>query len=129
MALRSERRYISKGDIKSGMMLDITYQKKSGETKPYTILVVDPTKQNQYTTTSQLHGILINDLTDAELIKLVVTIGNLQYQEDRRSPLTNLQSDEVYDKYKSLYGSQDRYRTFILENIKTARQILLGEAE
>jgi hypothetical protein len=129
MALRSERRFISKNDIQSGMMLDITYKKKSGETKTYTILTIEPSKENQYTKSSQLHGILIDDLSDADIFKLIVSLGNLTVGDDRKAPLTNLQSDDAYSKYKSLYGSQDRYRTFIIENIVNARQILIGELE
>jgi hypothetical protein len=112
------------------MMLDITYQKKSGETKTYTILTIDPVKENQYTNTAQLHGILTGDLSDDELVNMIVSLGNLDYNpDDKKVPVANLQSEDAYNNYKALYGGQDRYRTFITENISSVTQILIEEAE
>jgi hypothetical protein len=129
MALRSERRFISKSNIQSGMLLEFSYTKKSdGSTKSYMVLVIDPSKENENTKTTQLHGILIDDLSDEELIKLVVTLGNVQLTPDERSePLVNLQSDEAYDKYVGSIKGDRRYRTFVTDNIANPRQILLGE--
>jgi hypothetical protein len=76
MPLRSERRFISKSNIQSGMLLEFSYTKKSdGFTKSYMVLVIDPAKKNENTKTTQLHGVLINDLSDDELIELVDTLG------------------------------------------------------
>ena len=76
MALRSERRFIGKKNIQSGMLLEFSYTKKSdGSTKSYMVLVIDPSKKNENSNTIQLHGIIINDLSDDELINLVSTLG------------------------------------------------------
>jgi hypothetical protein len=130
MALRSTRRFISKRDILSGMLLDINYQKNSGENKIYSVLVIDPDKVNQHTNNRQLHGILIDDLTDDEIIKLINDMGELTYDsEDTRAPLADLQNNEAYQRFSANYDTKKRYRTFTLENISSARQILIGAIE
>jgi hypothetical protein len=128
MALRSTRRFISKGNIQSGMLLDISYKKSSGESKTYSVLTIDPDKINQYTNNRQLHGLLIDDLNDDEVIKLINVMGELTYNvEDKRAPLTDLQNNEAYEKFKANYDTKERYRTFTLDNISSVRQILIGE--
>jgi len=131
MALRSERRFISKNKIQSGMLLEFSYMKiTDGATGVYTVLVIDPAKKNESTGNEQLHALLIDDLSDMELIGLVTTLGSFQFNPDERTaPLTNLQSDDAYNKYLSTTKSQRRYRTFILKNIASPRQILIGEIE
>jgi len=127
MALRSERRFISKTNIKSGMLLSITYKKNSGEVKDYMLITIDPDKENKFTKNNQLHGLLVDDLSDEELIKMIVTIGNLSYDPtDVRAPLTDIQNDEAYEKFKANYDTKKRYRTFTLDNIRSVRQILVG---
>lgn len=76
MALRSERRFIGKKNIQSGMLLEFSYTKKSdGSTKSYMVLVIDPAKTNDTTKTTQLHGVLVDDLSDKNLIELVAVLG------------------------------------------------------
>jgi hypothetical protein len=128
MALRGTRRFTSKGNIQSGMLIDISYQKDSGETKTYSVLVIDPDKTNQFTNNRQLHGLLIDDLTDDGVIKLINDMGELTYDsEDKRAPLTDLQNNEAYQRFSANYDTKKRYRTFTLDNIKSVRQILIGE--
>lgn len=121
MALRSERRFISKEAIQSGMLVEFTYKKVSDESiKSYTVLIVDPNKDDY------LHGLLISDLSDAELIGLVTKLGSFTYDPDNRAePITNLQSDAAYDRYLGIKNER-RYRTFLRENISSLRQILTG---
>ena len=131
MALRSERRFISKSKIESGMLLEFSYTKiADGASGRYTVLVIDPVKKNESTGNEQLHALLIDDLDDMELIRLITTLGSFQFNPDERdAPLTNLQSDAVYTKYLNTTKSQRRYRTFILKNITNPQQILIGEIE
>jgi hypothetical protein len=130
MALRSTRRFISKGSIQSGMLLDISYKKSSGESKTYSVLTIDPDKINQYTNNRQLHGLLIDDLNDDEVVKLINVMGELTYNvEDKKAPLTDLQNNEAYEKFKANYDTKERYRTFTLDNISSVRQILIGDIE
>ena len=128
MALRSERRFISKSKIESGMLLEFSYTKiADGASGLYTVLVIDPVKKNESTGNEQLHALLIDDLSDMELIGLITTLGSFQFNPDERdAPLTNLQSDAAYTKYLSSTKSQRRYRTFILKNIASPQQILIG---
>ena len=44
MALKSERRFISRDNIKSGMMLEFSYTKENGDTNSYEVIVIDPKK-------------------------------------------------------------------------------------
>ena len=131
MALRSERKFISKSKIESGMLLEFSYMKiADGATGKYTVLVIDPVKKNESTGNEQLHALLIDDLSDMELIGLITALGSFQFNPDERdAPLTNLQSDAAYTKYLSTTKSQRRYRTFILKNIASPQQILIGEIE
>lgn len=113
------------------MLLEFSYMKiVDGTTGSYTVLVVDPIKKNESTGNEQLHALLIDDLNDMELIGLITALGSFEFNpDDRAAPLANLQSDAVYTKYLSTTKSQRRYRTFILKNIASPRQILIGEVE
>jgi hypothetical protein len=71
---------------------------------------------------------LIDDLTDDGVIKLINDMGELTYDaEDKRAPLTDLQNNEAYQRFSANYDTKKRYRTFTLDNIKSVRQILIGE--
>jgi hypothetical protein len=121
MALRSERRFISQVALASGMLVEFTYRKmRDSTTKTYMGLVIDPNKNNY------LHALLVDDLSDADLIRLVTTLGNLTFDPSNRAqPLTDLKNDAAYKKYSSI-KDQRRYRTFLLSNISSLRQILIG---
>lgn len=131
MALRSERRFISKSNVQSGMLVEFSYTKiADGTTKSYMILVIDPSKKNESTNNEQLHGLLVDDLSDMELIGLITKLGSFQFNpDDPAAPLTNLQSDSAYSKYLSTTKSQKRYRTFVTKNISSISQILIGEVQ
>jgi hypothetical protein len=133
MALRSERRFIAKGNIQSGMLVEFSYKKiKDGAVGNYMVLVIDPAKKNESTTNDQLHGLLVEDLSDMELVRISTEFGKVfNYNpDDIVAPITNLQSDEAYFRYTaSTMKSDRRYRTFIVDNISSLRQILIGELE
>jgi hypothetical protein len=112
------------------MLLDIIYQKDSGETSTYSVLAIDPDKVNQFTNNRQLHGLLIGDLTDDEIVKLINVMGELIYNpEDKKAALVDLQNNESYQKFSANYDTKKRYRTFTLNNIRSVRQILVGGIE
>jgi len=127
MGLLSERRFISKNNISSGMFLEFTYQKES-ERKTYRVVVIDPNRVHPTTNKTQLHALLIDNMGDTEILQLLTTISNITLDFDQRNvPITNLQSDSVYDKYKSTTTAQQRkYRTFVVDNMSNVRQILVG---
>jgi hypothetical protein len=133
MALRSERKFIAKGSIKSGMLVEFSYTKiKDGSVGSYMVLVIDPAKKNESTTNDQLHGLLVDDLSDMDLVRMSTEFGQVfNYNPDNRSnPITNLQSDDAYARYTTSTMKNDRrYRTFLLQNISSLRQILIGELE
>jgi hypothetical protein len=121
MALKSERRFISKNDIQSGILIEFFYKKKDGSTKKYITLVIDPDKNGL------LHALLIDDLSDFEILQTITKLANLNYDPSNpKAPITNLQTDEAYVNY-SLIKDQRRYRTFLTENIFNLRQILIGD--
>lgn len=122
MPLRSERRFIAKSNLSSGMLIDFSYKKISdGSSKNYTALVIDPNKDKY------LHALLIEDLSDSELVNMITRLGQFSYDPDERNkPITDLQSDEAYSKYLGIKNER-RYRTFLVENISSLRQILIGK--
>jgi hypothetical protein len=133
MALRSERRFISKYDITTGMLLEFSYIKdKDKKPANYMVLVIDPEKLHDSTDNAHLHGILIKDLSDLEIVRISTEIGQeFNYNPDeRRVPITMLQSDEAYARYRTSSIKKDRlYRTFLVDSITNVRQILIGELE
>lgn len=123
MSLLSERRFIDIGNLSSGMLVEFSYTKISDDsTKSYIAIVIDPNKDNY------LHALLIDDLSDFELVNLVVRLGDsFTFDPDKRAdPLTNLKTDEAYNKYLGI-KNQRRYRTFLVNKISSLRQILIGE--
>jgi len=93
MPLRSERRFISLSNVKSGMMIQFSYQKKSGGAGSYTVLVIDPNRKSERATEPQLHGFVIEELTDAQLIEFFASFGtsiNMDYDDRRASVVENL---------------------------------------
>jgi hypothetical protein len=124
MALRSERRFLGRNElIKSGMLVQFTYQKEDSTKSEYTVLVIDPNKD------SQLHAIVLDNLSDADVFRMVLELAEtIQFVPyDNRASLANLQSDQMYNRYKSsAIKTERRYRTFIVDRIINARQILTG---
>ncbi len=121
MALRSERRFIAKNNVKSGMLVEFGYSKLDNSSNKYTALVIDPNKNNY------MHALLIDKLSDAELVSLVTQLGSLNYDpEAKNAPITDLQNDEAYKNYTQIKDKR-LYRTFRLNKISNLRQILIGE--
>lgn len=133
MPLRSERRYISLNNVQSGMMIQFNYKKKSGERGQYIVLVVDPNRTNERATEPQLHGFVIKELSDKELVDFFNSFETdvKLTSEDKREPvIKELNTDEAYSKFKSSKYIEDRsYRTFNLSSISQVRQILVGSVE
>jgi hypothetical protein len=133
MPLRSERRFISINNVTPGMMIQFNYTKKSGGSGSYVVLVVDPKRQNDRATEPQLHGFVIDELTDAQLIEFFASIGaniNIDYEDRRASVVEGLNTDEAYNKFKgSKYVDSRSYRTFNLTGISQVRQILVGSVD
>ena len=130
MPLRSERRFISVSNVKSGIMIQFSYTKKSGGAGSYTVLVVDPNRKNERATESQLHGFVIDELTDEQLIEFFSSFRksiNIDYEDRRASIVEGLNTDEAYSTFAASKYVKDRsYRTFNLSGMSQIRQILLG---
>jgi hypothetical protein len=130
MPLRSERRFISISNVKSGMMIEFNYTKKSGGGGSYIVLVVDPNRKNEHATESQLHGFVIDELTDDQLVEFFASFNksiNLDYTDRRASVVEGLNTDEAYSTFSTSKYVKDRsYRTFNLTAMSQVRQILLG---
>jgi len=134
MSLRSERRFISYADVKSGMMVEFSYTKDSGEMSSYKAIVIDPDKTGEVQGRSEhyMHAILIDELTDFEIVSLATELGEeFNFDPDRRkAPITYLQTDEAYNRYRSSNLKPKRiYRTFVKDRIRSIRQILIGAIE
>lgn len=130
MALRSERRFISPNNIESGMMIQFSYVKENGDSGLYEVIVIDPKKSVREKI--YLHALLLEGMTDQEIFQLVARLGDtVNFNPDKRAePLTNLQTDAAYERYKgSTLSSKRVYRTFLFDKISNARQILIGTPE
>jgi hypothetical protein len=133
MPLRSERRFININSVESGMMIQFNYTKKSGDSGNYVVLVVDPNRTNERATEAQLHGFVIDELTDSELIEFFSSFNksiNLDYDDRRAKVVEGLNTDEAYDAFSTSKYVQNRsYRTFNLSGISQVRQILIGSID
>jgi hypothetical protein len=133
MPLRSERRFISLNNVKPGMMIQFNYSKKSGGSGSYTVLVVDPDKTNERATEPQLHGFVIDELSDSQLIDFFASFNksiNLDYEDRRASVIEGLNTDEAYQSFStSKYVTNRSYRTFNRSGISQVRQILVGSVD
>lgn len=133
MPLRSERRFINIGNVESGMMIQFSYTKKSGGSGQYTVLVVDPNRTNDRATEPQLHGFVIDELSDKELIEFFSSFEtSIEISPDnRRVPIVKeLNTDEAYSKFaSSKYVKNRSYRTFNISGISQVRQILVGSVD
>lgn len=133
MALRSERRFIALRELKSGMMVQFSYTKKTGEVQDYTALVIDPDRTNDHALEPQLHAYLIQDFSDLELVQFISSFGmsvNLDYENRKQSIVENLNSPEAYKQFaSSRFVTNRAYRTFNLSKISKLRQILVGDIE
>ena len=130
MAIRSQRRFININDIESGMMIQFTYKKLSGETQEYVVLVIDPDRQNEHASQPQLHGYVLKDFSDKELVEFFSAFDtevNLNPRNNKKPVIKELNNDAAYAKFAaSKYVSNRAYRTFNLSNISRTRQILVG---
>ncbi len=130
MSLRSERRYIGVNDIESGMMIQFNYSKKSGGSGQYIVLVVDPNRENDHASEPQLHGFVIDQLSDSELIEFFSsfrTTITIDPENRRKSVVEQLNTDEAYATFAASKYVKDRsYRTFNLSGMSSIRQILAG---
>jgi hypothetical protein len=133
MPIRSTRRFIGITDVKPGMMVQFNYSKKGGGSGSYIVLVVDPRRENDHATEPQLHGFIIGELSDTQLIEFFNSFGktvSLDSVEQRASVIEGLNTDEAYAKFStSKYVKNRAYRTFNLSGISQMRQILLGNVD
>ena len=133
MPLRSEPQFVSLSNVKSGMMIQFNYQKKSGGAGSYTVLVIDPNRKSERATEPQLHGFVIDELSDSQLIEFFASFGtsiNMDYDDRRASVVENLNTDEAYKTFSSSPYVKDRsYRTFNLSGMSQVRQILIGSVD
>lgn len=133
MPLRSERRFIGLNSVKSGMMVQFNYIKKSGDSGSYVVLVVDPNRTNERATEPQLHGFVIDELSDLQLIEFFASFGKsikFDYEDRRASVVEGLDTDEAYELFSnSKYVEKRSYRTFNLSGISQVRQILIGSVD
>lgn len=115
------------------MMIEFTYSKKSGGSGSYIVLVVDPNRKNDRATEPQLHGFVIDALSDSQLIEFFASFStsiNISYEDRRASIVENLNTDEAYKTFSTSKYVKDRsYRTFNLSGMSQVRQVLIGSVD
>ena len=133
MALRSERRFIGISSVTSGMIVQFSYTKLSGESNQYVVLVVDPSRKNDHAREPQLHGYTVDELSDDDLLSFATTFRtrlNFDLSQRRKALVSDLDTQEAYETFRSSQFSQGRpYRTFNLSKITQLRQVLIGSPD
>jgi hypothetical protein len=133
MALLSERRFINISNVTSGMIVQFSYTKLSGENSQYVVLVVDPYRKNDRATEFQLHGYTVDEMSDEDLLSFATTFKtrlNIDYEERRAALVSDLNTQEAYETFRSSKFSQGRpYRTFNISKITQLRQVLIGSPD
>lgn len=133
MAIRSERRFIAISSITPGMLIEFTYKKAIGGGGKYIVLVIDPSRQNERAKEEQLHGFIVDDMSDAELIRFISnfkTSITLMSEDRRMAIVDNLNSTDAYAEFKaSEYKDKRIYRTFNVSKITRPQQILVGSPD
>ena len=111
-------------------MVEFNYTRKTGGSDKYTVLVVDPDRKNDHAREPQLHGYVIEEMTDEQLINFFAAFRKtIQFNPDNRaaSVVEGLNTADAYDSFLSSPYAKDRpYRTFTRSGISQIRQILLG---
>lgn len=129
MPISSKSVSITLDEVTSGMVIEFFYIKESGNSDTYRILVIDPNKKNKYTSEPQLHGYIIKDMSDTELLEFFSSFNEnikFDYENKEIGVVANLNTDEAYSIFASSNYVKDRsYRTFNLKNISQVRQVLL----
>jgi hypothetical protein len=112
------------------MMIQFNYSKKSGGSGQYIVLVVDPNRENDHASEPQLHGFVIDQLSDSELIEFFSsfrTTITIDSENRKKSVVEQLNTDEAYAAFaSSKYVKNRSYRTFNLSGMSSIRQILVG---
>jgi hypothetical protein len=110
------------------MLVDFFYTKQDGENKSYRVLVIDPSKKSIHTGEYLLHGLVIDSLSDDEVLEMVKRLAKkeAEYSIARRAPLGYLQTEDAYKEYMDKFKNRRIYRTFSRKNISLLRQILVG---
>ena len=129
MTLRSKRRFISIGDIQSGMMLQFRYTKADNTTDDYIVLVIDPSRRDPRTDKIQLHAYDIGQLSDSDIEQFMLDLDTVLTIDvnNRRKSLVALNVDEVYRHFIKSSQYKDRpYKRFLPEKMQLVRQLLVG---
>jgi hypothetical protein len=132
MAIRGQRKYINISNVEPGMMIQFNYKKLSGETNEYVVLVIDPNRENEHASQPQLHGYLLRDFSDKELVDFFSSLDTeAKIDPKSKTPvIKDINNDEMYSKFAtSKYVSNRPYRTFNLTGISKVRQILVGKVQ
>jgi hypothetical protein len=115
------------------MLIEFTYKKAIGGGGKYIVLVIDPSRQNERAKEEQLHGFIVDDMSDAELIRFISnfkTSITLMSEDRRMAIVDNLNSTDAYAEFKaSEYKDKRIYRTFNVSKITRPQQILVGSPD
>lgn len=124
MALRKKARTIPTSAIRSGQVLEITYDGDKD-----LILVIDPNAKETSSTSqgrpNKLHAIKLANFLDSDLVNL---ISEIRSTGTSRGAVTSYDSYTLYKKFiSSKYSVRRSYRTYTPSKITSAMRITVGQ--
>lgn len=129
MPLTIEERMIPVTKIRPGAIIKITYTKKDGSVGEYLMMVIDAFRKNAHAREPQIHGYLINEMTESEFINFIVSLNCPIALDPTNAELSvvDLSNTEAYAA-KSLVSTYTNrpYRTFNVSGISTVMEAVIN---
>lgn len=128
MPLSIEQRPVPLSTIRPGSILTVNYTKKDGSGGIYLIMVVDPYRKNQHAKEPQVHGYLVNEMTESEFINFVVALSCPILVDPINSEIkiADLSNTEAYQSLPIISTYTPRpYRTFNISGINNVTEAVI----
>lgn len=129
MPLTIEERIIPVTKVRPGAIVRMTYTKKDGKVGEYLMMVIDAFRQNSHAKEPQIHGYLINEMTESEFINFIVSLNCPIALDPTNAELSlvDLSNTEAYAAKSliSTYTSRP-YRTFNVSGISSVMEVVIN---
>lgn len=129
MPLSIEQRRIPVTSLRPGAIVVIDYTKTDGSGNSYLLMVVDTNRPNPHTGKPQLHGYLINEMTESEFINFIVSLNAPMSVDPTNAEIkiVDLSNTEAYAAMRTISTYTVRpYRTFNMSGVKSALETVIN---
>lgn len=114
MALRKKAQSINNNQIRTGQVLEITYDDEVAM-----VLVIDPDYKGK------MHAIKLTNLSETDMESL---IHEIRFVTKGKKTVEDVDKIEMYNKFKNTrYGAARPYRTYTKDKVKAVKRITLGQ--